>query len=125
MAKAGIKMSFEEIRDHLTSEAYVHHEPMFPVDSDQDLLRRLAGRARWMEGFRDGAYCPFGPFSSVHAHKLNAETVVVFVARNGQHVTLDDSTALFPSDKLLTQLNLIIDGEPNKPDVANAPQSSR
>jgi hypothetical protein len=46
------------------------------------------------------------PFEFLEAHR-SGETVHVFVVVNGHPVTLSDGHTLFPSDELITKLNLL------------------
>ena len=47
-----------------------------------------------------------GPFEFMECHVGNDE-VFVFVVVNGQAVTLSDEKTLFPTDQLITKLNLL------------------
>jgi len=46
------------------------------------------------------------PFEFLEAHR-SGETVHVFVVVNGEPLTLSDEHTLFPSDSLITKLNLL------------------
>lgn len=46
------------------------------------------------------------PFDFIQAHHLTPDRVVVFVVNNGEPAMIEDD-ALFPSDKLMTQLRLL------------------
>lgn len=75
---------------------------------DSILYDMIASRMRWSD------YDPYSnamrtapPFQRISAHRLNDETVVVFVISNGKAVLIEDGAALFPSDALVTQLRLL------------------
>lgn len=80
-----------------------------PIKSEDDrLFDMLCSRMRWYE------YDPYRllpanapPFQRISAHRLNEDTVVVFVIQNGKALTIEDGADLFPSDALVTQLRLI------------------
>lgn len=46
------------------------------------------------------------PYEFIDTH-LSGDKVFVFVVQDNQAVTIEDSTALFPSDTLITQLRLL------------------
>lgn len=47
------------------------------------------------------------PFDFLATHRITEDKVAVFVCNNGSYVVLEDSTDLFPSDTLITQLRMI------------------
>lgn len=47
------------------------------------------------------------PYDRLTVHKLNDQTMLVWVINKGDHVVLEDEVALFPSDKLITQLRML------------------
>lgn len=68
---------------------------------DDEIFRSAVVRMRLR--VREGAGMPFEFFGS-HA---TSETVYVFIVQNGKPVMLEDDPNLFPSDNLITQLNLL------------------
>lgn len=75
---------------------------------DDRLFNMICSRMRWNE------HDPYllmpakePPFQKISAHRLNPDTVVVFVIQNGKAILLEDGVDLFPSDTLVTQLRLL------------------
>lgn len=48
------------------------------------------------------------PFKYISAHEIDEHRACVFVIHRGEPVTIVDDAALFPSDKLITQLRLLM-----------------
>lgn len=70
------------------------------MDNTMTLLGMIAMRLRLRDGDRS-------PFDFIQAHKAAENKYFVFICQGDQAVTLEDDD-LFPSDRLITQLRLIM-----------------
>lgn len=70
------------------------------MDNTMTLLGMIAMRLRLCDGDRS-------PFDFIQAHKAAENKYFVFICQGDQAVTLEDDD-LFPSDRLITQLRLIM-----------------
>lgn len=82
-----------------------------PIKTEDSILfDMLCSRMRWDQQ-PDLINPPFTirapKFQKICVHKLNPDTVVVFVVAGGKPIVIEDGAALFPSDTLVTQLRLL------------------
>src|ERR1035437_6495575 len=113
LAKAGVKMDWETMRDQVRPDPVPDKTGMFDC---RVLLRPLVARLRqqalsrstkdrFLTGGSDGAYIDGPSFLSVVAH---GEKVYVFVASGNQPpLILEDDLHLYPSDALIAKLHLM------------------
>lgn len=79
------------------------NKPMASARSMQDYQRNqmlLCGRLKIKEGDQI-------PFNFIEMY-VTDEVAFVFVVNGKEHVTLEDDPNMFPSDKLITELRLLI-----------------
>lgn len=69
------------------------------IENEAYRFKLVAMRLR----LRDGEKIPFQFFGTA----LGGDKVFVFVVQDNEAVTLEDSTVMFPSDQLITQLRLL------------------
>lgn len=95
--------------DHNSQSYQQYVPPMYPpghipsgiqMGSGADLLHKIAMRLHVHEG-------ALLPFQHIHAYKVDETKAIVLVVQDKQHVVIEDEWALFPSDKLVTQLRLL------------------
>ncbi len=63
-------------------------------------LEMLAMRMRWQEG-------SMHPFHHLAVHSVGEKTFVWIITKDCQSVVIEDEAAMFPSDKLVTQVRML------------------
>lgn len=77
------------------------NSPQAPARATPSLYEMLAMRMRWYE-----LGAPKG-FEACNCYKRDEDVFVFVVPKQGEPLIITDDAALFPSDKLITQLRLL------------------
>jgi hypothetical protein len=120
MASAGVKVDLNDVKDLIYDEGtpeFSHPappiQPYLGLLGEFDLTIELARRMRWLRS--DFHYSGAQPLPAgidfIKSHRLNADTVVTIVVTGGKVLTIEDPSAIFPSDTLVTQIRLL-EGNP-------------
>jgi hypothetical protein len=105
LAKAGVKIEFNDVRDQVTQDPNPPIRVMMPEPSERPTTLDEAFWQRWHRAHISNAYSYALPFQ-IHATEFKDKVYVFVAPTTAEPFVLTDEAPLYPSDKLMAELAL-------------------